>query len=248
VRLRASFTPERLGGATTIRVGFRVTPPPGGRPLPVTAMRLYLPAGLGVVSNELGLETCQLAWLERSGLGGCPPDSLMGRGAALTKVPFGATFVNERVEIALLSGPLLQSDPQLLFLASGGYPVIAQVAFSARVTSTTGRYGALIAATMPLVPGVPKGPDVALVSLSTTIGPAGILYYERVHGHLISFHPRGIRLPTRCPRGGFPFRLSLTFGEGPPAAAATAVPCPPALSHTHRRENERRLGILRTRG
>lgn len=226
VRLSTSFAPDRLGAPTTIRVGFRVTPPAGQAPQPVTAMRLYLPAGLGVVTNELGLETCALASLEQGGLGACPRNSLMGRGQALTEVPFGRSFVAERVAITLLSGPLLESDPQLLFLASGEYPVIAQIAFSARVTSVQGRYGALIDAAMPLVPSVPRGPDVALVALRTTIGPAGLLYYERVHGRLVAFRPRGIVLPRRCPRGGFPFRLALTFGDGGEAGAESAVACP----------------------
>lgn len=224
--LSASFSPERLGGATTIRVGFSVARDPRHAPRPVTAMQLFLPAGLGAITSDLGLETCQLAQLEAGGLAGCPPDSLMGRGSALTQVPFGRSFVNEPVAIALLSGPLVGGDPQLLFSASGSFPVIADIAFSALIKPDGPRYGALIDTQLPLVPSVPKGPDVALVALQTTIGPAGIVYYERVHGRLVSFRPRGILLPRKCPRGGFPFKVALTFSEGPPAEAATAVPCP----------------------
>jgi hypothetical protein len=223
LRLSASFSPERLGAPTTIRVGFRLI---GEPPRPVTAMQLFLPAGLGAITSDLGLETCELAQLEASGLAGCPPDSLMGHGSALTQVPFGRTFVKERVGITLLSGPLQEGNPQLLFLASGSFPVIADIAFSAVLRPYAPLYGALIDTSLPLVPGVPKGPDVALVALKTTIGPAGIVYYERVKGRLIAFRPRGILLPRSCPRGGFPFKVTLTFGEGPGAEATTAVPCP----------------------
>lgn len=224
IALHASFSPERLGDGTTIRVGFQIASRQA--PRPVTAMQLYLPAGLGVANTDLGLETCTLARLEASGLAGCPIDSLMGRGDAITKVPFGSTFVTEKVGITLFSGPLISGDQQLLFEASGSYPVIADVPFAAMVRPDGPRYGALIDTTLPLVPGVPKGPDVALVALRTTIGPAGIVYRERVAGRTISFRPRGILLPRRCPPGGFPFAVRLTFADGSSIGAGAAVQCP----------------------
>jgi hypothetical protein len=72
---------------------------------------------------------------------------------------------------------------------------------------------------------VPDGPDVALVALHTAIGPAGVTYSENVGGRLVRFKPRGFLLPDRCPRGGFPFRVRLSFSAGPPAQATTSVPC-----------------------
>jgi hypothetical protein len=226
VRLTAAFSPERLGAGTTIRFGLEVATPGGRTPSPVTGMEVLLPAGLGIVTSDLGLETCTPSQLEREGLAGCPPDSLMGRGSAAAEVPFGAAFVTEQAPITLFSGPLLEGHPQLLFFASGEYPVLANIIFAATVLPAKAPFGGLLSTTPPLVPSVPEGPDVALVRLATTIGAKGITYYERVKGRTISFHPRGILLPKSCPRGGFAFAAHLTFQDATHASAGATVPCP----------------------
>ena len=170
VKLLASFSPERLGAGTTISFGLRIATAPGHAPSPVTDIELLLPSGLGIASSDLGLETCTPAELERDGLAGCPPDSLMGRGSAAAEVPFGAAFVTEQAPVELFSGPLQDGHPQLLFFASGEYPVLASFIFGALVLPAKAPFGGVLNTTLPLVPGVPEGPDVALVRLQTTIG------------------------------------------------------------------------------
>jgi hypothetical protein len=226
VKLTVGFSPERLGAGTTIKLGLRVATPAGGAPSPVTEMELLLAPGLGIASSDLGLETCVPSELERDGVAGCPPDSLMGRGNAAAEVPFGSSFVTERAPIELFSGPLQEGHPQLLFFASGEFPVLANIIFGALVLPAQGPFGGQLNATLPLLPSVPEGPDVALVQLQTTIGASGITYYERVKGRTVRFHPRGILLPASCPRGGFPFAARLTFQDATHASAGTTVPCP----------------------
>jgi hypothetical protein len=239
VKLAASFSPERLGAGTTIKIGFHISYPAGEAPLPATGIQFFLPRGLGIATSELGLQNCLPAQLELLGRAACPPNSLMGHGSAVTAVPFGSRFVVEHTAVVLFSGPVQKSDPQLLFVALGEYPVIAEVLFSALVLPAGPRFGGLIETTLPLVPSVPEGPDVALLGLQTTIGPAGITYREDVNGRIVSFRPRGILLPTRCPRGGFPFAVRLSFGDGGSAGASATVPCPQgptirrAASHAH---------------
>ena len=131
--LTATFTPERLGAGTTIRVGFGIATPPGRAPSPVTDVELLLPPGLAIASSDLGLETCEPAKLESEGFAGCPPDSLMGRGSAAAEVPFGSGFVTERAPIRLFWGPLQEGHPQLLFFAEGEAPVLANIIFGALV-------------------------------------------------------------------------------------------------------------------
>jgi hypothetical protein len=226
VRLSSTFTPDQLGARTTIGLSFRILYPRGESPLAATRLELFLPHGLGIATSELGLQNCILARLERDGRAGCPPNSLMGRGSAITAVPFGSRFVVERTGITLFSGPLQDGHPQLLFVAVGEYPVIAEVAFSALVLPAGPRFGGLIDTMLPLVPSVPDGPNVALLGLATTIGPAGITYRENVGGRTVSFHPKGILLPRSCPRGGFPFAVQLSFIDGSSAGANASVPCP----------------------
>jgi hypothetical protein len=226
VSLTATFSPEHLGAGTTIRIGFQVSTPPGRAPSPVTDVELLLPHGLSIATSDLGLETCQPAQLEANGLAGCPPDSLMGRGSAAAQVPFGATSVTERAPIDLFSGPLQDGHPQLLFFAEGEYPVLANIIFGAVVLPAQAPFGGALNATLPLVPSVTDGPDVALVRLTTTIGAKGIVYSERVKGKTIHFRPRGIVLPKSCPSGGFAFAAHLSFQDGTQAGAGAVVPCP----------------------
>jgi hypothetical protein len=226
--LTAALTPERLGAGTTVRVGFQIATPAGGAPSPVTDVQLLLPRGLSIGTSDLGLETCKAAKLEGDGAAGCPPDSLMGRGSALTEVPFGSEFVTEPARVTLFAAPLKEGHPQLLFLASGEDPVLTKLVFGALVLPAKAPFGGLLNTTLPLVPSVHGGPDVALVRLQTTIGAKGITYYERVKGKTISFKPRSILLPTTCPHGGFRFAARLSFQDATNASAITTVPCPRA--------------------
>jgi hypothetical protein len=225
-RLSAALTPERLGAGTTIRIGFQVSTPAGTAPSPVTDVQLLLPPGLSIATSDLGLETCVPAKLEHDGPSACPADSLMGRGSALTEVPFGSTFVTEPARVTLFSAPLTDGHARLLFLASGELPVLTKLVFGAVVLPASAPFGALIDTTLPLVPSVRGGPDVALVRLQTTIGAKGIVYHEQVKGRTINFRPRSLLLPARCPRGGFRFSAHLTFQDATHANASATVPCP----------------------
>jgi hypothetical protein len=226
VKLSAAFSPERLGAPTTVTTSLRVTPPPGGRALPVTEIELRFPAELGFGTSELGLEDCLPARLEAHGSSACPEDSLMGRGSALVQVPFGPRIVSETAPVTIFSQPVRSGQLGLLFLASGTLPVIANLVFGAFVGNAQPPFGGVLDTTLPLLASVPKGPDVALLALRTAIGPTGIVYREHVKGKLVTFHPKGMLLPQRCPRRGFPFAVRLTFSDGSSAAAYATVPCP----------------------
>jgi hypothetical protein len=80
-----------------------------------------------------------------------------------------------------------------------------------------------------------------LGQLSTTIGPLHLTYYERPHGRRKTYHPEGILLPETCPRGGFPFAVSLAFADGSHASASTTVPCPGRSRATRQPQSERAL-------
>jgi hypothetical protein len=114
----------------------------------------------------------------------------------------------------------------VLFYANGLYPVYAQLSFAGEVLPDRGRYGSQLATNVPLVTSVPGGPDVSIVRVKTTIGPSHLTYYKHVHGRLVAFKPRGVSVPERCPRGGFPFAGDFTFQDGSHTSTKTVVPCP----------------------
>lgn len=233
LQIHAGLAPERLGDASTLAVGYALADPAGEEAQPVRQMQLMLPAGLSVSDSELGLANCQRALLELEGARGCPANSKIGHGAAVAEVPFGPQRVRERVSITLYSAPLLDQQPQLLVYVTGEHPVIANIVFTAQIQPASAPFGSLIDTMMPLVPGIAGGPGVALLSMHTTIGPAGILYTERVHGRTVRFHPKGLILPASCPRGGFPFGVALSFENGAGSVAQTRVRCPRRRTRPH---------------
>jgi hypothetical protein len=226
--LNASFSPDRLGAPTTITFGFHLLTTEGAAPPPLTALDLKMPAGMNYTTTTLGLAVCQPSALAAKGIAGCPANSRLGYGSADVEVPFGTGAGHEIPEVQALSGPSPTGNLVVLFYANGLYPVYAQLAFSGEVLPATGAFGSQLATTVPLITSVPGGPDVSVLSVTSTIGPSHLTYYKHVRGRLVSFHPRGVAVPERCPRGGFPFAAEFTFLDGSHTSAQTTVPCPPA--------------------
>lgn len=226
VTLHASFSPDRLGAETTVGLSLRISPPAGQPPEPVTGIGLRYPAQLGFADSELGLATCRRARLEIGGWAACPHDSLMGEGSATVEVPFASRTIVERAPLRIFSEPVKRDLLGLLFAARGRSPVIADLVFGASVLGAASPFGGLIDTTVPLVETVPKGPDVVLLGLQTTIGPPGLRYSERAKGRLVTFKPKRMLLDVRCPRGGYRFAASVRFADGTPAKARTTVRCP----------------------
>ncbi len=224
--LHAGFSPDRLGTPTTISFSFELSTSEGTAPPPLTSMDLEIPAGMNYTRTTLGLAICQQAALLAKGLAGCPANSRLGYGSASVEVPFGTGAGHEIPEIQAVAGPSHTGNLVVLFYANGLYPVSAQLTFAGEVLPDGGRFGSQLATEVPLVASVPGGPDVSIVHVQATIGPSHLTYYKHVHGRRVPFSPRGVSVPERCPRGGFPFGASFSFLDGTHASAQTTVPCP----------------------
>jgi hypothetical protein len=229
--LHASFSPDRLGASTTISFGFDVSTTEGLAPPPLTDIDLHMPAGMNYTKTTLGLAICNPIALQEHGVAGCPANSRLGYGSASVEVPFGTGAGHELPEIQALMGPPNNGNMVVLFYANGQTPVFAQLVFKGEVLPQSGIFGSQLATAVPPIPSVPNGPDVSIVSVQATIGPSHLTYYKHAHGRLVPFHPIGISVPERCPRGGFPFSAEFTFQDGSHATTATTVPCPPTRRH-----------------
>jgi hypothetical protein len=227
VQLHTSFSPDRLGVSTTIGFGFEVTSTDGGLPSPLTSVSLRLPPGINYVTTTLGLAICKPAALVEHGLGGCSPNSRLGFGSAFVEVPFGDGAGHEIPEIQALMGPPHNGNIVVLFYANGQEPVYAQLVFQGELVAGSKAFGGSLNTAIPLIPSVPDGPPVSIVKVQATIGPNHLTYYEHVHGRRVSFHPKGVSVPSSCPRGGFPFSAEFSFADGSTAVAQSTVPCPP---------------------
>jgi hypothetical protein len=224
--LSAAFSPDRLGAPTTVSFSFHLTTTEGLAPPPLTAIDLHMPAGMNYTTTTLGLALCAPALLQAKGPNGCPTNSRLGHGSAYVEVPFGTGAGHEIPEVQAVAGPSASGNLVVEFYANGLYPVSAQLAFAGEVLPDHGRYGSQLQTDVPLVTSVPGGPDVSIVSVTSTIGPQGLTYYRSVHGRRVPFTPRGVQVPERCPHGGFPFAASFAFQDGSQTSASTTVPCP----------------------
>ena len=150
----------------------------------------------------------------------------IGFGSAVVAVPAEGEPVEEAGSITALVGSPNSEHLEVLFYAEGQAPVSAQLVFPGHVLEDDPPFSGRLDTTIPLIPTWPGGPDVAITSMTSTIGPRGLTYYRHVGGEIVRFHPRGIAVPTRCPRGGFPFRADITFMDGTQQTATSAVRCP----------------------
>ncbi len=226
VTLNASFSPDRLGAETTIGFGFKIVNSEGGAPPALGGVDLHLPPGINYLTTTLGLAVCKPSVLLARGPAGCSPNSRLGFGSAFVEVPFGESSGHEIPDIQALMGPPHDGNIVVLFYADGREPVYAQLVFAGELIAGSPTLGGSLKTAVPLIPSVPSGPPVSIVSVQTTIGPAHVTYYRRVHGRRVGFHPRGVAVPLSCPPGGFPFSADFDFIDGTHASASTTVPCP----------------------
>jgi prepilin-type processing-associated H-X9-DG protein len=114
----------------------------------------------------------------------------------------------------------------MLFYFDGSIPVIATLVVPAEVLTPTGTSLSVISSQVPQITTAPGSEDLAILGLQMTIGPRHIVYYKRVHGHSVPYHPAGLAIPEVCPRGGFVFGGNFSFADGSVVHNTAAVPCP----------------------
>jgi hypothetical protein len=227
VHLAASFSPERLGAATAITFALKIDPPGEAAPPPLSQVDFSYPANLGFATSGLGLASCEPGRLQAEGSVACPADSRMGAGSATVEVPFGPVLVEEHVGLELFAAPSSDGYLHLAILALGSEPVIATVVITGVLLEGH------LQINVPVIPGLPDGPDISIKQISATLGGA-LTYYERVNGRRVAYRPRGIGLPDSCPHGGWRLGAKLSFQDGGRAEAGTAVACPARRSRAHR--------------
>ncbi len=234
-QLQTSFSPDRLGVSTTITFGFTIAGREGQVPSPMRSVDLHLPAGIGLASNTLGLAVCEPEALYKFGPRGCPVNSHVGYGSALAEIPYGPETVDESASIYAYRGETEGEHVTVLFFAEAFQPVFATLVFPGELVEDSGPFSTSIDTEVPLIPGVPGGPNVSLVRLQSTFGPHDLIYQHEVDGRIVNFHPRGVTVPSTCPRGGFPFAADFTFEDGSKLTAHSTAPCPPRARRAARR-------------
>lgn len=200
-------------------------------PSPVTAVNVSLPAGMGLGLTTLGEAVCPQFVLENRGVNGCPTNALMGRGVATVEIPIGTEILHDAAIIDIFMSTPINEHTTMVFYAESRTPVFADVVFHGELLPDPGSESAFFDTLIPLVPTLPGGPDAAVVNMESTLGPEHITYYTHTHGKRMSYHPIGMAVPTRCPRGGYPFAATITFADGSVTTSKSSVPCSPNSKH-----------------
>lgn len=226
VRLHTAFSPNRLGASTTISFGFEIADSGGGLPSPLTHVSLSMPAGLNYLTSTLGTASCRPEVLIEKGIGGCPSNSRLGFGSAYAEVPFGSSRAGETASVQAVMGSPRGGNVVVLFYVQGYQPVWAPLVFEGDLLPASSPYGETLSTAIPLIRGVPDGPPVSILRVSSTIGPKHLIYYTHRHGQAVAYHPRGVALPERCPRRGFQFLAQFSFADASNITATSTVRCP----------------------
>jgi hypothetical protein len=225
-QLRARFMPDRLGASTTIGFTLRIAGAGGAPPPPLTSLDVRLPAGMNLLESQLGLATCSEEALRTFGPAGCPANSRLGYGTAAATLLLRGEREHAQVRLQVFLGDASGKGLPVLVLAEIVKPVFGLLLLPSWLRADSGRFSDQLYTSVPLIPTLPGDPDASIADITVSFGPRGLVYHRREHGRVKAFRPRGLAVPRRCPRGGFPLEARITFLGGAKARAASVIPCP----------------------
>jgi hypothetical protein len=191
----------------------------GGFPPPLEGVNFYLPKG--AVLHPSGFPTCAVSVLEPTGPGpkSCPKGSQAGPvGKVLGEVAFGTKIVPEEATLESFYAP----GGGLEFFTFGHEPTILEIISTAHYIGSSGLFSHELISAIPLVETVPGAQDASVKSISVKVGSA-----IKSKGKTVYYG----RLPTKCPKGGFPLKTEVKFaglgGLAPQEVTKTyKAPCP----------------------
>ena len=215
-------TGDILGAGTALKAEYTIEGTEYlGSPPPPIGINFYLPKG--AVLHSGGFPTCSEEVLKQSGPIGCPKGSQAGPvGMAEGFVSLGGERVEEPAEIF----SFYNSAGGFLFLTVGHSPVSLEILSPGRYVNLggAGGYGPELITKIPEIASLPGAPFASVKTIKVKAGSA-----VKSHGKAIYYG----RVPTKCPKGGFPLKTVMQFGNvnnpkepGEKAEASYKAPCP----------------------
>jgi hypothetical protein len=183
-------------------------------PAPVRQATLSFPAGLTLEIPRL--VSCSLVRLRAHGVKDCPAAARVGIGRAVTVVLAGSQLLTEGVALTAFLGPLRGLQPTVLLVGQGYSPVERRIVLTAVLGVGRAPYGEQMVIAIPAIPTLPLEPDASLATLSLTAGTGSRRARDR----------DAVRVPSTCPRGGFPFAGEFVYADGSHGTSLTTAPCP----------------------
>ncbi len=195
-----------------------------GSPPPIIGINFYLPKGSKLHTS--GFPTCSKPTLEQFGPIKCRKGSAAG---PIGKVRGYVTLGGERVEEGLQLSSFYAPGGGFAFFSKGTSPVSIEIISNGHYVHLggAGGYGPELETEVPLVASLPGAPYASVKSITVKAGSA----YTTGKGK----HKQTIyygRVPTKCPKGGFPLKTEVIFAENGELAKPETVtktyraPCP----------------------
>lgn len=215
--LAASLSPDRLGARGALAVAIRYAGGTRGVPSPVRRVVLELPAELSLEIPRL--RSCSAARLRAHGPRACPAQSRIAHGSALAEARIGSVLFTEHVTLSAFVGPLRGIEPTLELFGRGLTPFDERVLLTGTLGPAPRPYGETLTISIPRIRTLRFERAASLTSLALTFGTSHPARASNV-----------IRVPRRCPAGGFPFTAAFTYADGTGSTVTAVVPCPPSAA------------------
>lgn len=222
------------GAAVEARIAIKGSEYADGHPAPLREVNVFLPKGTKIHSK--GFPSCPMSDFANQEPEHCPAGSFAGPpGEARGVVDFGEQAVKEKVSVQAY----FAAHNGFTFYIEGKSPAAIEQYAGGKLTKAHGAFGQELATSVPLISTVPGGFDASAEYIDVVVGAA-----HRKHGKLVSYGT----VPKRCPKGGFPVKAQLAFGEGAESTwehvtVKTKAPCPKGSSkgghgkhHRHHRK------------
>ena len=211
--ISAAISPDRLGARGSLTVALHFAGDEAGLPAPLQRAVVRFPAGMSLEIPHL--RSCSVAQLQNTGARECPRQSKLGAGHALVESRPASETIAESVALSAFLGPPNHLQPTLALLGQGTTPLAVRMVVSGAVLADHAPYGEKLVMSIPPIATVPLEPDASIVDLSLTVG-------TKRHARTAN----AIRVPRRCPVGGFPFGGEFAYADGSSGDATTTIWCP----------------------
>ncbi len=222
--MQARFTPDELGASTNLSLEAQLVSSTGGVPAPITRFTLYAPAGMGIDTRGAG--TCAAATLEQKGPSGCPVNSRAGFGGGVGVLGLPSETIHAPYTLDFFFAPREHGHLRFLIYARAVAPAGIEFVLTAREVPARRPYGLGFSVEVPPITTFPGAPNASIESAFVTVGGPHVAYFESVHGRKRLVPLRGLVVPRKCPRGGFPTGGKVDFADGSTLTVNQTIPCP----------------------
>jgi len=218
------FNPDKLGSPTNLSAR-AVFSSDGTVPTPVNHVLAYGPAGLKI--DVAGTGTCNKAKLEAEGPAACPADSRIGFGGGIGLEEIAKEIIEEPFTLDFFLAPKENGRLVILVYVQARSPVAIELVVVVKETHGPKPYGIGVELEIPPIPTLPGASYASVENSYFTVGSQHVAYYHLIHGKQQLVHVKGLIVPKACPKGGFPFKVIITYLDNTTSTDAYTAPCPP---------------------